>query len=94
MKKMTGSDERQTSDASAARSRAIVQVVWGGVLVLTGVGVFYRIPAVMQKVMTIEQFASSPWIVRVCFYLLGFLLIASGAKKITDHIPTIKRPQH
>ena len=92
--KMADSDHQHIKDASVARNRAIVQIVWGGALVLAGIGVFYRIPEVMQKVVTIDQFASNPWIVRLCFYLLGVLLIAGGAKKIYDHIQKMERQQN
>lgn len=76
--------------ASASRSRMIVQIVWGAALVLAGLGVFYRTPEVLQKALTIEQFAAHPWILRSCFYLLGALLIVGGAKKIYDHALKIK----
>jgi cobalamin biosynthesis protein CobD/CbiB len=58
------------------------QIVWGILLVLAGVGVFFRIPQVIPKIKTIEYFASAIGFVYFCFYLLGFLLILGGARKI------------
>lgn len=78
---------------SANSPRSIIQIVWGSALLLAGIGVFYRIPAVMQQVVTIEQFAAAPWIVRLSFYLLGIILVVAGIKKISAHIQTIKGRQ-
>jgi len=58
------------------------QIVWGILLVLAGVGVFFRIPQVIPKIKTIERFASAIGFVYFCFYLLGFLLIIGGVRKI------------
>jgi hypothetical protein len=58
------------------------QLVWGVLLVLAGVGVFYRIPQVMPRLKTIESFSAATWFIYICFYLLGFLLILGGGKKI------------
>ena len=62
-----------------------IQIVWGVVLVLAGIGVFFRIPQVMPKIEKIEQFSSVLFLIRFCFYFLGVLLIGGGAKKIYDN---------
>ncbi|MBF0232802.1 MAG: hypothetical protein HQK62_13330 [Desulfamplus sp.] len=62
-----------------------IQILWGTLLVMAGLGVFYRIPQVMPKIMSIEAFANAGGIIRFCFYVLGILLIYGGAKKIYDH---------
>jgi len=59
-----------------------VQLIWGALLLLMGIGVFYRIPQVMPDIDKIEQFASMTVYIRFCFYLIGVLLIGGGAKKI------------
>jgi len=64
------------------RQRHIFQIIWGGVLLLAGVGVFFRIPQVMPKIEQITSFKSSIVFIRICFYLLGCLLIGGGIKKI------------
>lgn len=65
-----------------ARHQHIIQLIWGGLLLLAGVGVFFRIPQVMPKIEQIASLASSMAFIRVCFYLLGLLLIGGGLKKI------------
>jgi hypothetical protein len=64
------------------KNKIHIQIVWGILLVLAGVGVFFRIPQVIPKIKTIEHFASGIGFVYFCFYLLGFLLILGGARKI------------
>ena len=67
-----------------------MQLVWGGLLVLAGVGVFFRIPQVMPKIKTIESFSSAIWFIYICFYLLGILLIMGGARKIYENYRQLK----
>ena len=57
---------------------------WGVVLILAGIGVFFRIPQVMPKIEKIEYFSSVIFFVRFCFYFIGVLLIGGGSKKIYD----------
>ncbi len=63
------------------------QLIWGTALVLMGVGVFFRIPQVIPKIAKIDFFSSSTslLLVRISFYLLGFLLLLGGGKKIFDN---------
>ena len=70
---------------SVTKDKMVIQLVWGICLVLAGIGVFFRIPEVMSKIENIEQFASSVFFIRFCFYVLGILLIGGGSKKIFDH---------
>ena len=70
---------------SVAKNKMVIQLVWGILLVLAGIGVFFRIPEVMARIESIEQFAASLFIIRFCFYVLGILLIGGGSKKIFDH---------
>jgi hypothetical protein len=60
------------------------QIIWGTVLLLAGIGVFYRIPQVMPQIEKIEYFIPIMGFVRFSFYLMGALLIGGGAKKIYD----------
>lgn len=71
---------------SGNKDKMGVQIAWGIALVLAGLGVFYRIPAVMLKIQTIEQFASNAIIIRFCFYVLGILLVGGGTKKIYEYV--------
>lgn len=64
------------------KNRATIQFAWGVLLVLAGIGVFYRIPQVMPQIEKIEQFSSVMFFIRFCFYLLGILLIGGGVRKV------------
>ena len=66
------------------------QLVWGSLLVLAGIGVFFRIPQVMPKIKTIEYFSSAIWFIYLCFYLLGGLLILGGGRKIYENYRKLK----
>ena len=71
------------------KKKVFIQLVWGILLVLAGIGVFFRIPAVMTRIESIEQFTPSAFIIRICFYVLGILLIGGGSKKIFDHFQKV-----
>jgi hypothetical protein len=68
-----------------ASKKENLQLIWGVALTLAGIGVFFRIPQVMPKINNIEQFSSLTVFIRICFYLLGILLIGGGLKKINDN---------
>lgn len=68
-----------------------IQIVWGILLILFGVGVFYRIPQVMPKLAELEIFASIIPFIIFCFYFIGIVLVGGGTKKIYDHIAEIKK---
>ena len=65
-------------------------MAWGAVLVFAGIGVFFRIPQVIEQVKDIEQFSSVMFFIRFCFYLLGILLIGGGAKKLFDNFKKLE----
>ena len=67
---------------STHQKKPTLQVIYGIVLTLAGIGVFYRIPQVMPRVEQIEQFSSVIGFIRFCFYLMGVLLVGGGLKKI------------
>lgn len=73
------------------RQKALFHIVWGCVLALFGVAVFFRIPQVMPKIEQIEQFSSVLGFIRFCFYLLGALLIGGGAKKIVENYRQLEK---
>jgi hypothetical protein len=66
------------------------QLVWGALLLLAGVGVFFRIPQVMPQIKTIETFAAIIGFIYFCFYFLGVLLIVGGARKIYGNIKKLR----
>ena len=65
-----------------SRQRYAFQIIYGTLLLLAGVGVFFRIPQVMPKIEQIETYASKAAYIRICFYFFGCLLIGGGIKKI------------
>jgi uncharacterized membrane protein len=75
------------------KNKIYLQLIWGVLLVLAGVGVFYRIPQVMPKVKAIEYFASVIGFIYFCFYLLGFLLVLGGVKKIYTNYKSLKHQE-
>ena len=64
------------------------QLIWGALLVMAGIGVFFRIPQVMPRIAQIEYFSSATVFIRFCFYLIGILLIGGGGRKIFDFLQT------
>ena len=70
-----------------AKNRSSIQLVWGVVLVLAGIGVFIRIPQVMPKIEQIQQFVSVTFYIRFCFYFIGIILIGGGSRKIFLNYP-------
>jgi hypothetical protein len=75
------------------KNKVYFQLAWGIVLVLAGIGVFFRIPQVMPRVKTIAYFASLGWFIYFCFYLIGLLLILGGSRKIHANYRKLKQ-QH
>lgn len=70
------------TDSRKTRSR---QVVWAILLILAGLGVFYRIPQVMPKIQEIQMFAGASGFIRFCFYFMGIFLVGGGCKKLYQH---------
>ncbi len=60
----------------------IFHTIWGIALVLMGVGLFFRVPYVMEQVATIAYFAPVALFIRICFYIIGLVLIGGGIKKL------------
>ncbi len=55
---------------------------YGIVLIAVGLGVFYRIPAVMPQVAVIDFFSNKLGLVKFCFYILGIFLVIAGAVRV------------
>ena len=50
-----------------------------------GVAVFFRIPQVMPKLAEMGQSATTIGFIRVCFYVMGIVLVGGGLKKIISY---------
>jgi uncharacterized membrane protein HdeD (DUF308 family) len=59
-----------------------LQLIWGVLLLLAGVGVFFRIPQLMPEIKKIEHFAAYIPFIYFCFYLIGILLVVGGGRKV------------
>ena len=65
-------------------NKKLLKRVWGGALLLAGIGVFFRIPQVMPQIEEIRQFSAIMPFIRFCFYLIGILLIGGGCRKLYE----------
>jgi len=63
-----------------------MQLIWGAALILVGIGVFVRIPQVMPKLAQMGQSPATIGFVRICFYIMGIILLGGGIKKIINHV--------
>lgn len=61
-------------------------MIWGGALIFMGVAVFFRIPQVMPKLAEMGQSTTTIGFIRICFYLMGIILVGGGLKKIMGHL--------
>ncbi len=65
--------------------RSRLQLLWGVILLLTGVGLIFRIPQVMPRIGEIESFTGVLPFITFCFYFMAAVLIGGGVKKIIAH---------
>ena len=66
--------------------KSTFQLIWGILLLLVGVGVFFRIPQVMPEIKKIAHFAPYIIFIYFCFYLMAILLIVGGGKKVYAYL--------
>ncbi len=66
-------------------SKNNAQIVWGAALIFVGVAVFFRIPKVIPQLVQMGQPTATVLFIRICFYLMGILLIGGGIKKIVQY---------
>ena len=62
-----------------------VQLLWGAALVLMGIAVFFRLPQVVPKLAAMGQSDVTIGFIRVCFYIIGFILVGGGIRKFVSH---------
>jgi cobalamin biosynthesis protein CobD/CbiB len=73
------------------KPKSTVQLIWGVLLLLAGIGVFFRIPQIMPEIKKIEHFTPYVVFIYFCFYLLAVLLIVGGGKKVYHYIKQSKQ---
>jgi hypothetical protein len=64
----------------------LLQIIWGIILILAGVGVFYRIPQVMPKMADLEVFTGIVPYIKFCFYFIGIVLFCGGIQKVYTNV--------
>jgi hypothetical protein len=64
-----------------------IQLIWGVALVLMGVGVFFRVPVVIEKLSETLEMNTGFYFFRFSFYLVAVILIGGGVKKIQNYWP-------
>jgi hypothetical protein len=82
---MNSEKSSDSQNNTTGKNKPTLQVIYGIALTLAGIGVFYRIPQVMPRIEQIQQFSSVIGFIRICFYLMGILLIGGGLKKIYEN---------
>lgn len=63
-------------------TKSTLQLVWGLLLVMAGVGLIFRIPQVMPQIRQIESFSGAIPFIYFCMYFMAVFLIAGGGRKI------------
>jgi uncharacterized membrane protein HdeD (DUF308 family) len=61
------------------------QIVWGVLLCLAGISVFFRVYQLGPRIDDIAGQPSTALFARICIYIMGFVLIGGGLKKIWHH---------
>jgi len=73
-----------------APTKSTLQIVWGLLLVMAGVGLLFRIPEVMPQVRQIESFSGAIGFIYFCMYFMAVFLIAGGGRKIYLNLRHLK----
>ena len=72
------------------KQNSTFQLIWGLLLLMAGIGVFFRIPQIMPEIKKIEHFGPYMVFIYFCFYLVGILLVVGGGKKVFNYLKTTK----
>ncbi|MDJ0986345.1 MAG: hypothetical protein QNJ26_12445 [Desulfobacterales bacterium] len=72
------------------KQKSTFQLIWGLLLLMAGIGVFFRIPQIMPEIKKIEHFGPYMVFIYFCFYLVGILLVVGGGKKVFNYLKTTK----
>jgi predicted nucleic acid-binding Zn ribbon protein len=62
-----------------------VQLIWAGVLISAGIAVVLEIPGKMSQLAQLWHSSATIWAFRICFYLIGILLVGGGIRKIIQY---------
>jgi hypothetical protein len=67
------------------KNKATFQIIWGALLALMGIALIFRVPYVMERIVQIEYYASIKWLIRIILYIVAFMLIGGGTRKIYEN---------
>jgi uncharacterized membrane protein HdeD (DUF308 family) len=62
-----------------------LQLIWAVVLMSVGVAVFLEIPRKMSQLVQLWQSPAKIWAFKICFYLVGILLVGGGIRKMIQY---------
>jgi hypothetical protein len=79
------SDRKEFCLTQMSKRNSPLQMRWGILLLLAGLGVFFMTPQKMREIEKIEHFSSYIPFIWFCFYFMSVLLIGGGIKKIYHH---------
>ncbi len=68
-----------------------IQLIWAAALILMGVAVFFRVPAVAEQVAAAFETEKGLYFFRFSFYLIAVILIGGGIRKIQKFWPLEKK---
>jgi hypothetical protein len=63
-----------------------IQLVWGLLLVLAGIGVVVRASLLESQIKTVAGHPATEVFIRICFYVMAILLIGGGIRKIRGYL--------
>jgi len=63
------------------------QLIWGFSLIAMGIGVFFRVPVVSERLADATGTSAKLYFFRFSFYLIAVILIGGGIKKIRHYWP-------
>ena len=72
------------------KPKSKLQLIWGVLLLVAGIGIFFRIPQIMPEIKKIEHFAPYIFFIYFCFYLIAVLLVIGGGKKVFYYLKRTK----
>jgi hypothetical protein len=62
--------------------KAMLQFVWGLLLLMAGVGLIFRIPQLIPQIRQIQSLDAALPFIYFCFYFMAAILIGGGARKL------------
>jgi cobalamin biosynthesis protein CobD/CbiB len=68
------------------KQKSRLQLIWGILLLIAGIGIFFRIPQIMPEIKKIEHFAPYIIFIYFCFYLIAVLLVVGGGRKVFTYL--------